>query len=633
MKKCAKAMTGFLVAIVFFATFPLATQALPVEEPFDWGIEGVVTDTPGLVANILQLTTFDNSDRYQCWGCNPWSSDGKAIVYQSERADAGGEDYDDHEICKINADGTGFARLTNNDRCDSHASFVWPDNNKVVFQRHIADPPDGSHGEIFIMDADGANEINLTQAHDGGVRGEDSCESKPMVSPDGTKVLFRCCADDRKNGGDAQLYVMNINGTNPVLVSGALEACGKHSWGPGSQWVIFKAYDEEFNNSRIYKAKADGTEIVKLSPANVDVPDDWGDDWCQTWPAWSPDGKWISCRTHLDSGFNQSKLSIMDTDGNNSRVIEEQDGDDDGDNYDWVHAQSSWSPDSRWLSYRMTDQDGYYVLCIRNIYDDRFFQLTKEHDEYRHWWSPDPNKGPGSIVFKDEGSDYSRDNGWADDRDDDILVLNLAPWALDNTKGSGRHVFTECASINWDDAAMLLGVNLGDSCGEETPLFIGALYAGNPTPQTVGGTFWDLYCPDPTNVVTVTMTTYFNNYGGSTNYVWYDYDAKAWRTLNPAMYEVGKGSFVVGVITYTAALTITITADTTPGLDQLGGTVFGATTPEETLAALIKKHNEGECFVNAAATNRQGGIYLILLSIGLAILGAGVYRRTRRNKI
>jgi dipeptidyl aminopeptidase/acylaminoacyl peptidase len=98
--------------------------------------------------------------------------------------------------------------LDNGDNCLSL------DNTKIAF---VTDR-DGN-AEIYVMNADGTDQINLTNnpAHD----------SSPSWSPDGTKIAFMTGRDI--NG---EIYVMNADGTDQVNLTNnpADDICP--SWSP-----------------------------------------------------------------------------------------------------------------------------------------------------------------------------------------------------------------------------------------------------------------------------------------------------------------------------------------------------------------------------------------------------------------
>ena len=419
---------------------------------------------------------------------------------------------------------------------------------------------------------------------------------------------------------------MNIDGSNVVKIASSddgLDNISHHCWSPDSQWLAFKAWEDEARKkgeddcgARIFKAKVDGSVLTKLSPEPENLPEGWGEEYGQNWPQWSPDGKWISTSICTNSDYNYKKLAIMDANGGNLQAVMEQDGEDDGDIYDCISPHFSWSPDSNWLVYVMDacESYSYTALCMSNIYNGDFYQLTKGWYDSQPRWSPAANGKPGSILFKsDNDSMYRKEGG------NGLFLLNLAPWALDSVAASGRTDFSGCGSTSWAPAGICMNVTLGAGC--EEPFFIGALYEGNPTPSALDGTFWDIYCPYPANVISTTLGLYFNGYFPDMSFYWYDEDAKSWAGLDPAMLEVAEGIYEKAGITYTAVVSMTLTADTTPSLSQLDGTVFAAGTlpEEEEVYPWAGKDNDTlNCFVKSLDTPLKtalpyGAAFMILL--------------------
>jgi Tol biopolymer transport system component len=94
----------------------------------------------------------------------------------------------------MNADGTNRVKLTRDG--DSHPSWS-PDGTKIAFTHR-----DGND-EIYIIDADGKNAVNLTNHKER--------DYLPSWSPDGKQIIFTSSRD-----GNDEIYVMDADGKNPV---------------------------------------------------------------------------------------------------------------------------------------------------------------------------------------------------------------------------------------------------------------------------------------------------------------------------------------------------------------------------------------------------------------------------------
>jgi len=379
---------------------------------------GVADEGLAFVTGILQIThdALEGEPAYTqivdwipCWGVNPWSADGTKIVYQSQpeytngsTGSGGSSSY--NEICIINADGTGYQRLTDNDVCDTHGNFT-PDGTKIVFQREGG--TDTGNTEIYIMNVDGSDQESLSMAH-GGYADCSSCgESKPIVSPDGRKIAFR---------HESSIWVMNIDGTNPRRVSGNLNGCTKHSWSPDSNWVLFNGSlcdEEDICGQKVFKARHDGVALVNLSGAE-EMP------WCENWAAWSPDGTKISFHRGNNNRDTEdediSEIWIMNADGSGRQRLIGAIPDTFSDG-EWACGPHSWSPDSKYIVFKKyLDEDS--PLYIVNISTFAVTKLTAGYRDGRMWWGPDGTK----ILFKEYTSGTQRDGG---QYNRDLLVLNL----------------------------------------------------------------------------------------------------------------------------------------------------------------------------------------------------------------
>ncbi|MDI6797103.1 MAG: hypothetical protein QMD09_09160, partial [Desulfatibacillaceae bacterium] len=459
------------------------------------GLLGVHPDIQGEVDGILQVTTVheeedgaewgEYSNWIPSWGANPWSSDGEKIVYQSARIDPD-TGWQQYEICTMNADGTDWQRLTNNSRCDSHASFVPPNNEKIVFQRNVNQgegewgPRDGQ-GEIWIMDADGANQISLTQLRGGPVE-EGSCENKPVVSPDGQFIAFRTC------GGE--LWVMDINGELlfPFPVSGEYRT-NHHVWFPDPEYpVIIFSGSEGWGDSRIYAVLLDeindieqppppevnggdiqimGLEpiepilpIVRISPPDEEVP---FDDWCENWPSVTMldlegefpfpitviayHGRYQGYNGEGENPYGDSEVHriVVTAFGEYFTVAEHFEGD--GTGWSKIQGPTSWMPPNDFgvfaLAYVAEEggggdfgplfveegdegelqlpypQQSLFVAVMGEGFES--IQLTEGYQDTRPWWSPDG----GKILFKESNDWWWEDLSTSRDGDTNPIHRDL----------------------------------------------------------------------------------------------------------------------------------------------------------------------------------------------------------------
>lgn len=100
---------------------------------------------------LLQLTSNTEEERGPAW-----SPDGSRIVFMC-RIGGGMADF---EICVMNADGTGLMQLTDNSTFDGTPTFS-PDLKQIMFHRTVG-VPGGGNQQLFIMNADGTQQTQLT---------------------------------------------------------------------------------------------------------------------------------------------------------------------------------------------------------------------------------------------------------------------------------------------------------------------------------------------------------------------------------------------------------------------------------------------------------------------------------------
>lgn len=241
------------------------------------------------------------------------------------------------EICIINADGSGWRRLTDTSLANSNANLS-PDGRKAVYVVN-----DGSTSEIYELDVNNGHSSQLTflgkslgapeispdnsliifHYRDGGANvqlwlmdrdGRNPREFYSLAgrdvhdgnwSPDGLQILFALGRAENN-----KLYITDLNGREPQLINDSIDTRGRSDW--SAKDLI--AFDQggPFAHD-IYTMKLDGSALVKLTNGmNAQGV------------SFSPDGGWIAFTGYTNvAGRDQSscEIFIMRTDGTDVRQL------------------------------------------------------------------------------------------------------------------------------------------------------------------------------------------------------------------------------------------------------------------------------------------------------------------------
>ena len=123
--------------------------------------------------------------------------------------------------------------------------------------------------------------------------------SDPAFSPDGSRIAFVSQRD-----GNAEIYVMNADGTGTTRVSNDPQPDGRPSFMPDGQSLVFHS-SRTAGKQEIWAVNVDGTALTQLTRDSVNSS-----------PAVSPDGQIIA---YVSTRNKDGDIWLMNRDGTNQR--------------------------------------------------------------------------------------------------------------------------------------------------------------------------------------------------------------------------------------------------------------------------------------------------------------------------
>lgn len=208
--------------------------------------------------------------------------------------------------------------------------------------------------EIYVMEPDGSNLINLTNN-----KGQDE---KPVWSPDGKQIAFVSNRENDKGGGQF-IYVMNSDGSDVKQLTEENDS-NWPDWSPDGTKITYS------HKGDIYVIHADGSD-QSVNLTNSAIEDEQS--------VWSPNNQYIVWLSGKQGGRN---VFVMNADGSNVQQIT------DNSQVEFV----DWVFDGRILTE--WGWKGQNEFCNNCLYDLKSKQITDaggkgQSEKYSPFWTND----------------------------------------------------------------------------------------------------------------------------------------------------------------------------------------------------------------------------------------------------
>ena len=312
-----------------------------------------------------------------------WSPDGTKLAYT--QSDAGGSQWN---VFVMNADGTNKLQLTT-DNISGPFGLAWsPDSTKIAFVTINAGPS----YSVQSINIDGSNRTQLTNS------GVDVCPKWTSTN----KLVFVSFRD-----ANTEMYTMNADGSSQTNITNdgtAVEGlvgqdCTFDVSPDGAKILYSTDRDGPASLYEIYSMNIDGSSSTRLTNSNASA--------VNLFPMWNHSGTKIaySSNNHdVGGGGNGHQIYSMDADGSNQTQLTSTGGN--------VFVTGSlfggfrWSPDDSQIAFS-SNRNGNPQIFLMNADGSNETMLVTDFSFAARWQPAVQNNGGGGNSGDSSGTPTS----------------------------------------------------------------------------------------------------------------------------------------------------------------------------------------------------------------------------------
>lgn len=254
-----------------------------------------------------------------------------------------------------------------------------PDAKRIVYVLTRADMERSVYdADLWIINADGSNDAQLTRA-----KGSDN---HPRWSPDGSRIAFLSDRDAARNA----IWVLAANGGEAEKLTDEKGSIADFEWSPDGKTIAFVMRDpaptekedvrvvgENARYAHLYLLDVESRKTTRVTRGDFDIAN----------ISWSPDGQRIAA-DRTPSGvadFHKSDIAVISRTGEVRMLVSRTGAD---------HS-AEFSPDGRWVAFESSGGRSDWLA------EEQIYVVPAEGGEPR-LISRDYNRTPSRVIWRED---------------------------------------------------------------------------------------------------------------------------------------------------------------------------------------------------------------------------------------